>query len=258
MTVQTASTETVAFRVPANLVSISGSEASQRTIAFSQIAPNSFIENMSRVDSIANLRVALGKRPSEGQIAVAQTEWVIGRVASRLPASERPKEIADDADLLDFARTLVTLYSAPTEPGKKARALPKGKTGRRSVVQHKVCRAADEAWSMVKAELGFGNAKTQKTKNKGRVSRSTNLNPVRGDGKSDILPPVAPVELSDKLRTVGDVCRVVEGAAATLLQIAGKHAKLLPTDYGSAIQAFKTAINKATNARGEREAAASK
>src|SRR3546814_11000900 len=45
-----------------------------------------------------------------------------------------------------------------------------------------VC-SSDLAWSMVMAELGLGQAKTQSQKDNQKKTRATNANPVRGDGK---------------------------------------------------------------------------
>lgn len=263
----TVATETEALVITAPAIKLKGKGSAARKIAFAQIAPLSMIENTSRAESIANLAKALGTSPSDAEIKTAQTEWTIGRVASRLAAGEFPKgtNVNDMSSRLEAARALVLHYAAPKQEGKEARKLRTGQLGYRSEAQHKAIRAADVAWAMVKAEIGIGTGKTQKELNAAKRARSTNANPVRGDGKGakpETKPTHAPT-LSEtlpnggKLKSAAEVCRVVETAAATLLALANKNAKLLPTDYGMAIQAFKTAINQAANARGEREAAAS-
>lgn len=258
-------TETVAITTVKPAITIKGKGAAARMVAFTQIAPLSMIENTSRAESIANLAKALGASPSDAEVKTAQTEWTIGRVASRLAAGDFPKgtNVRDESARLEAARALVLHYAAPKQEGKQARKLRAGQLGYRTETQHKAIRAADVAWAMVKAELGIGTGKTQKELNDQKRTRATNANPVRGDGKGkDTAKPAHTPTLSEtlpnggKLKSAAEVCRIVETAAATLLALANKNAKLLPTDYGMAIQAFKTAINQAANARGEREAAA--
>lgn len=248
-------TETLAISA-APVITIKGKGKAKRELAYMQIAPLAMIESLSRSDMIENLRVALGANPTEAEVKAAQTEVSIGRVAARLPASEFPKGCTDDGDKLEFARKLVLHYAAPKVPGKQARKLRTGQIGYRTDAQHKTVRAAAEHWSQIKAELGFGQAQTQKERDAKKIAkRSTNANPVRGDGKGATHAPT----LSDTMPNGGKVkdapsaCRVVETAAATLLAFANKNAKLLPTDYGMAIQAFKTAINTAANKRHERD-----
>lgn len=138
------------------IVHLKGRGKAVRQQAYLRIAPLSFVEAQSRGESIANLRTALGAAPSEDELKAAQREWTIGRVASRLPAAEYPTGMDSSADKLEFVRKLVLYYIAPVAEGSKGRKLRKGELGRRSPVQHKAIRAADEAWSLVKAELGLG------------------------------------------------------------------------------------------------------
>lgn len=247
-------TATIARAAASTIVALKGRGKASREQAYLKIAPLSFVENVSRVETIANMRVALGVSPGVDELKAAQVEYVIGRVAARLPASEFPRAVADSADKLEFARDIVTKYAAPAVEGKKARKLRAGQLGRRSPVQHKVTRAAEEAWSQVNAELGHGTAKTQAEKNKAK--RSTNTNPVRGDDKSKVAAPThSELIKAPKPTDATEACRFVETQAATLLAFCNKHAKFLPTDYGMAVNAFKTAINKAANERAVREAA---
>ena len=257
------STEIVAIAM-APVITLKGRGKAKREGAYMQIAPLSFVENLSRAETIDNLRIALGASPSEAETKTAQTEWIIGRVAARLGASDFPKECREDADKLEFARKLVTNYAAPPKEGSKPRALRAGQLGRRSPTQHKVVRAAEEAWSLVKAELGLGAARTLKEKNakqQAKAKRSTNNNPVRGDGKSD--KGAAPdhsqlVAKPDKAASQEAACQHIVTQASALLAFANKNAALLPTDFGMAVQAFKSAVSKAMNAHEERKAAAAK
>lgn len=227
------------------LIALKGAGKAAREAAYLNIAPLSYSENMSRAATINNLRVALGKSPTDNEQSVARVEWIIGRVACRLVATDLPRKDMDGADKLEFARDLVTRYAAPPQDGKATRKLRAGQIGRRSISQHRTVRAAEEAWSQIKAELGIGTAQTQKERNEQK--RSTNNNPVRGKGKkgkalapthAELVKPVAP-------KTAADAVNYVTTQAASMLAYANKNAKLLPVDFGSAVTAFKSAIDAA-------------
>lgn len=248
-----ATTETLRFAV-APVITLKGKGKAARELAFMRIAPLAMIDVQCRDDLIANLAKALGASPTEAEVKTAQIETTIGRVAAKLPASEFPRGMTDDSDKLDHARDLVLHYAAPAQEGKAARKLRAGQKGRRSITQHKVIRAADEAWSQIKAELGLGKAQTQQERNSAK--RSTNANPVRGDGKGKAATPTHSELVTPAKPTTADEAHAyIDTQAATLLAFANKHAKLLCTDYGAAVQAFKSAINKAANDRAVRKAA---
>ena len=271
----TIATETLALPVPATVIALKGAGKAKREAAYQQIASLAYVEQLSRADTIEAIRAALGKSPTEAEIKAAQQEYIIGRVAARLPATEMLKGMSarDDAARMDCARLLVTSHASPPVEGKAARKLRKGQLGRRSIVQHKVIRAADEAWSLVKAELGMGEARTQAEKNK----RATKATPVRGKAApaaapthSELAQPGAPTHselaqpgapMDSELAQPGapmdsdSAVQHVMTQAASLLQFANKHAKHLPTDFGTAIQAFKKACNEAGNAHELRKAA---
>lgn len=253
--IQTVSS-TLTLSAPA--IVLSGKGKAARTSAYMQIAPLSMIDTLGRSDFIANLRVALGASPTVAEVKAAQEETTIGRVAARLPAGEFPKGTTDDSAKLEFARDLVLHYAAPVAEGTKAKALRKGQKGRRSIIQHKVIRAADEAWSQIKAELGLGAAKTQAVKNAQKATRAPSM---AGSGKGvagSATPTHQELVKPATAMTANEACSYVMTQAATLLAFANKkdNAKLLPTDFGLAIQQFKTAINKAANERALRVEAA--
>lgn len=246
-------TETVRITA-APVITLKGKGKAARELAYMQIAPLAMIDTLGRADMIANLAKALGNAPTEAELKTAQTETTIGRVAARLPAGEFPNDCKSDDAKLEFARKLVLHYAAPAQEGKAARKLRAGQLGRRSAIQHKVIRAADEAWSQIKAELGLGKAQTQQERNKAK--RSTNTNPVRGDGKGKGTAPTHSELVSGSAPKTSDEAHAyIDSMAATLLAFGNKHAKLLCLDYANAIQTFKTSINKAANDRALRKAA---
>ena len=244
-------------------ISLKGRGKAERERAYANIAPLSFVENISRAESVANLRKALGTAPSVDELKAAQIEWTIGRVASRLPASELPKDCTASNAKLQHVRKLVLQYAAPAKSAKaKLRA---GKIGYRSEGQHKAIRAADEAWSMIKAEIGLGTAKTQKEKDVQKKTRATNANPVRGASKGDAKPspesvpthaelvkPAAPVSSDDYVRHMSS-------QLAALVAYDQKHARKRPTTHGKfaeLLMALKQETNAAANAYEVRKAEA--
>ncbi len=224
-----------------------GKGKAQREAAFIAIAPLSFVEDTSRSQSISNLRAALGASPSDNDRTVARREWIIGRVASRLPAGELPRKDMPSIDKLEHARKLICDYASAPKDGVAPRKLRKGQLGRRSPMQERVVRNAQEAWSQVAAELALGNAKTQGERNKAKRAPQ-----MAGSSKGKASPPshsvlVKPVTPVDALEARAALMHM----ASTALAYANKHAKLIPTDYAKAVRAFKTAIiaaDKATTA----------
>lgn len=262
---KTARTASVSIAAPLDGLNISlkGRDKAERERAYANIAPLSYVENISRAESVANLRKALGSAPSPDELKAAQIEWTIGRVASRLPASELPKDCMASNDKLQHVRKLVLQYAAPAKSAKaKLRA---GKIGYRTEGQHKAIRAADEAWSMIKAEIGLGTAKTQKEKDVQKRTRATNANPVRGAGKADTKPspesvpthaelvkPTAPV-------TSDDYVRHMTTQLGQLVAYDQKHARKRPTTHGNFAElllALKQEANAAANAYEVRKAEA--
>lgn len=231
------------------LVAITGKGKAAREAAFIAIAVDSYMADTSRVALVATLNAALGDAPTAEQVDVAKREYVIGRVASRLPAGEFPKGTTEAIDKLEFARKLVMHYAAPAKEGTTARKLRAGQLGRRSAVQHRVIRNAEESWSQVKADLGHGNATTDREKAKAKRAPQMAGSTAKGKASAPAKPDHAALVQPAKPLTQDDACAYIMTQASALLQFANKHAKLVPADYGKAVQAFKAAINKAANDR---------
>lgn len=231
----------------------------KRAIAFVQIAPLSYSEDKSRAASLANMRQVLGGSPSADEVKLAKTEWIIGRVASRLPVTARPKTCTDDATTLEFARQLVTQYAAPPKEGVKAKALRKGQLGRRTATQHKVVRAAEEAASVFLAELNLSNAKTNAQRDAEKATRAPSM---AGSGKGKAQPeapshtqlvkPAAPVSSDDYVQHY-------QTQLAALIAYDKAHASKRPTTHGAfaeALIALQKLATSAANDYAQRKAAA--
>lgn len=224
-----------------------------RNEAYMSIAPLAFVETQSRDQTIANIKVALGAKPTDAEMLGARNEWVIGRIASRLADADFPAGTVKSIDKLDHARVLLLQYAAPPKDGVKANKLRAGQIGRRSIAQHKAIRAAEEAWSQIKAELGAGTAQTQAQRNAAKAKRAPSM---AGSGKGIKATPPTHSELikPDGIKTADDACAYLEGMASTLLMFINKHAKVIPSDYGTMVKSFKGNIDAAAKARREQKA----
>lgn len=219
-----------------------GTNATARASAFEQIAPLSFAEGMSREETIANLRVVLGPKPTPRTLEAARLQWIVGRVAARLAKTDLLPNTKNDKDgRLAFADMLVNRYGDPVKDGVTPRKLRKGLVGRRSPAQHRVVRAAIEAWSQVKAELGFGAAQTQKQRNaaKRKPRQATKATP----------PTHAQLVKAPTPASANDVCGYLESMAATMLAYINKNAGRTELDYANAVRQFKRNIDAAAKAR---------
>lgn len=234
----------------------------RQELAFLDIAPRAYSEAVSRGELVRAIKLAAGEEPSKARLAELKQEAVIGRLTARLPVSAFPKDATETADKMEYVRSLVCNYVSPT-----VKELPEDKLGRRSETQQKAIRACDEWWSKLMAEIGFGSGKKQSEADAQKKQRlaggapntGANNNPVRGADKASDKPAPSPTQEAmktpkSKMSPV-DACAHVERLASELLAFANKYAAALPTDYGMAVQTFKTSINTAHNSRLEREAA---
>lgn len=237
----------------ASLLTFTGAGKAKREAGFASIAKTAQLETASRSALIAHCQDALGKSPSDPEIAAIRLQVQTGRVAGRitkahLANAEQVK--AFNADPLLFAYNLITRYAAPKVAGKKVRPLGK-KLGYRTDLQHKLIRASDEAWSKLAADIGIGGAQTQKAidaaKTKREITRATER--AAEFGKETGAPTHEELIQPAKPQTADDVVQHIVTQAATLSAYAMKpaHAKLLPTSMGSAVMAFKAAVNAAAN-----------
>jgi hypothetical protein len=246
MTVTTKAARKVA--APAKPFAFKGRNAVVRNTALEGVATFAYAEGQSRADVVTRLKLALGNKPSADEVAAVARQYVIGRTAQKLSsdASMNGKSVAE---MIQRATLLVTSYASPLKDGVKAKKLRAGQLGRRSPVEHKAIRASEEAWSQLKADVvpALSNAQSQSERN--AKKRSTNANPVRGAGKAGTgLTHSELVKGDGKPHDRKSATGYVDGMAATLLAFSNKHAAVMPTAYGTAIVAFKKAIEAAAKA----------
>lgn len=242
----TTSVKTRAVSSAAALIVCKGAGKAAREMAFVAIAPYSFSEDQGRQQSINNLRVALGKAPTESEFRVAKQQWMIGRIAARLPAGEFPKGTGDTMDKLEFASDLLLNYASPPKEGTKARKLRHGQKGRRSTIQQRIVRAAEEAWSMVNAELGIkigGTAPTSTaTPQKERDKRKPHRNGKSAKGKA---PAHGELVTPPKDMTVDEKHAYVVTQMTNLLAFVNKSSKDIETSFSMPVIACQKALVKA-------------
>ena len=237
---------------------ITGNGKAKRAIAFGTISANAFGLETSRAALVASIAASLGTAPDDLLKAHVRREIVIGTVAAKLPAGELPRGTSDSASRCDFARKLVCQYAAPPQDGVATRALRAGQLGHRSPIQHRIIRAAEEQASKLLAELGQAgktNAEASAAKRNpapnGKVGQDANKK-----GKGASTTPDASTLVKAPVKTRADAVALVGDMSATLAQVARKYAKLLPGEFGTACEAFRTAILCAMNAEQERVARA--
>ena len=242
MTVSTIATRKTVKTVAAKAFAFKGRNASVRTAALAGVASLAYAEGQSRSEMIQQLAIALGKTPTADEIKAVAQQYVVGRTAQKLAASSECKG-KSVADLLAFALSLVTEYAAPVKDGTTARKLRAGQKGRRTVAQHKMIRAAEEAWSQVKAEAvpSASNAKTQQQRN-AEKPRGAQLKA----GKAGTGITHSELVKADGPMTADAAVGYLNGRAATMLAFSNKHAGVVPADYGTAVKAFKRAADLAS------------
>lgn len=214
-----------------------------RDTALAGVASCAFVEGKARGELIDQLRIALGKKPSDADLIAVRSEYIVGRTAQRLADSDIPGD-KSVAGRIAFARALLHRYAMPAKDGIKARPLRKGQEGRRTVAQQTVIRNAEAAWSLVKAELGHGTAQTQADKNakqtrKPRMAGTTSTASSAGTGitHSELVASKDGGPLTAK-----DACNYIDSMAATMLAFCNKHAAIVPTNYGMSVKRFHGAI----------------
>ncbi len=232
---------------PVNAAAFKGRNSAVRNTALAGVASCAYAEGVARAALLDQLRITLGKTPSEADLKAAQLEYVVGRTAQRLAPADMPKGVESVAQRIAFARALLD-YAAPVKDGTTARKLKRGQ-GRRSVSQHKAIRASESAWSLVKAELGYSNALT--SKEKGAKARNKPAPQMAGStdkgakGKGATPPTHAQLVTPAKPADAAAAMQHIMTQAAALLAYCNKHAAIVPTAFGQSVTRFHGAIAQA-------------
>lgn len=241
-----------------------GKGSKARANAFAGISAIAFAEDVGRLASIANMRVVLGNAPSEAEVSAAKVRYVIGRVASRLPASKVPL-VSTQEQRLARAEDLVCFFAAPPKEGTQPRKLRAGQKGRRTTQEQKLVRAAEESASTFFAELGLTNAATNAARASVKVAKKeANAPSMAGTGKGKKggkagAPASAPM-IALKPAPI-DAKAYVQHLQTTLSQLVAfddANAKVRPVTHGAvaeALRGLRTMANKAASEFALREAA---
>lgn len=240
---------------------ITGAGKAKRQSAFIAIAPHAYGLEQTRTALVARIGEALGKTPDAALLDHVRREIVVGTVAAKLPAGELPRGCTDDSDRMTQARDYIVNYAAPPQEGAKPRKLRAGQKGRRTAIQHRIIRNAEEFASKLLAELGQAgktNAETNKAKrNPAPNGKAGEQNAKTAKkGATDTAKPTGADLVKAPIKTRGDALTHIVDQSAALLAFANKYAKLVPADMGTAVNAFRTACLKAMNAEQERVARA--
>lgn len=206
-----------------------------RTTALAGVASLAYAEGSSRAETITRLCMVLGKTPSDADVTATRAEYITGRVAQKLGAADLPSPDMDVPARIVFARSIVLQYAAPLKDGVKASKLKRCYAGRRTISQHKAVRAAEEAWSQLKADIGLGAAQTQTERNaKKRAPRMA--------GASKGAPSHSELVAGDGPMTADKARKYVDDMARTLDQFCKKHAALIDTARAQATTRYAGAM----------------
>lgn len=233
---------------------VTGKGKAARVAAFSTIAEQAYGAESGKALFLDTLTKALGNSPSSEQIKLARDETTIGIAAMRMPVTEfgRGVKAADMASRLTMVRDWFDNYAAPTTAvAGKVPALRKGKTGWRSAVQHRIIRNAEDRASKYLAELGAGNAKTEKAKNDGKRKGGGNPAPHHGkDGKA-VAPSHSQLVQPAKPDTPTAFAAGLLGMLASALQYANKNARSQPMEFNQVTEGLIALHKLALKADGE-------
>jgi len=216
-----------------------GKGATLQSTALAGIASAAYAEGKSRADVIVTLVATLGKKPTDAQLDAAKVEYIVGRTAVRLPDG-----LGTVADRIAYARDLIANYAYPAQDGVKPRALKKGQKGRRTPEQHKLIRAGESAWSLVKADAGYSDAAPMKAKTaaaakkRGTNAPGTKAQAAPGITHSELVKP------DGAAMTKADAVEYIGGMAKTLAMYCKKHAKVTPAALGTLVNAFQRDVLK--------------
>jgi hypothetical protein len=240
-----------------NAAAFKGKGKASRELAFIALAPTACSAERGKAHLVEQTRIALGVAPTESQVTAIRREITIGLAMARMPAGEYPKGCIADGDKLIYVRSLVFQYIAPPKEGAKANKVPLDKLGRRSPVQQRVIRNAEESASKVLAELSLSAGETVKAaKAKAKAKRAAqpggHVSKEAPPEHAALVKPAAPVAAQDYVQHM-------QTQLAALCDYDRKNAKIRPVTHGEfaeALAALKQVANKAANAFAEREAAA--
>lgn len=183
-----------------------------RLAAFEQVEKLAMAGGSNRRNIIIQLVLALGDAPSDGEKEACRKSYIVGRVAGHLAPDALPAGHTSPAKRLAFA--------------EKVYASPKLRTGDVKLAYN----AAKSSWSPLLSECGHGNAQTVKTKNAKGKKRGA-----RAEGNAK--ETVAPQETATP-KTPADVMAFIAGQSNVLAMYCKKHAKLVPTSVGEAVNAL--------------------
>jgi hypothetical protein len=224
---------------PATAYAFKGKNAALRGTALKGIASLAYSEGKSRGETITQTRLALGAKPSPAEVEACKVEYLTGRVAQRL--NDAGKSIAEQ---LARARSLITQHAAPAKDGAKANKLRKGQIGRRTPAEHGAVRAAESAWSLMKADLGLSDAKGMAAKKRAPSMKGSGKGKAAAPSHGELVKSTATAP-----KDAAEFCAMVAQLTASLLGYANKHAGVAPAPYGMAIKRFHGAIAELEKAR---------
>lgn len=235
-----------------------GNKGKMQSLAFFAIAPAAMQIEAGKRHFVLTIGKALpddAARDDKALVKLARQETIVGIATARMPAGEFPRGCKDDVARMNFVRELLTSWAAPDVANMSSKH-----KGRRSEVQHRTLRNAEQRASVYLAEVGAGNAQTDKETNaKARQTKGTQDQVSKSKGKDDKATPPTHSELVKAPAPVtgDDYVAFMLQQVSMLLDYDNKHAKKRPVEwfaFAEQLKALKQTANKAANDIAERKA----
>lgn len=231
--------------IAAGLITGRGSNA--RTVALFEIAPAAMNAEQGKAHFTDVMNKALAGSTDKALVKLVRQEAIVGIATIRMPAGEFPRGCSSPEQRMNFVRMLYTSYTAPDVVN-----LGKNQKGRRTEKQHRALRNAEQRAATYLAELGAGNAQTDKQSN---AKRQTKGSQSQTAAKQSNAPSHSELVSKPPKPADRDAAMLFITQQARMLQdYANKNAKVLPTDAGTAVAQFLKSMNAANNAEQERKA----
>ena len=235
---------TSTLSIPA--AAITGKGAKARSVAMFEIAPAGMNAETGKAHFIDVMNKALAGSTDKALVKLVRQEAIVGIATARMPAGEFPRGCTAADARMNHVRLLFTAYASPDVVN-----LGRNQKGKRSLIQQRVIRNAEQRAATYLGELGAGNAKSDKAVNDAaKAKRQTGGSqsqtaPATPTHSELVAKPPKPADRAEAMLHITQQARALQAYA-------NKYAKVLPTDMGTAVAAFLTACNKANNAEQER------
>ena len=240
---------TIASSLTIPAACIIGKGAKARTTAMFEIAPAGMNAETGKTHFVDVMRKAAAGTSDKALLKLIRQEAIVGIATARMPAGEFPRGCTSPDARMNHTRLLFTSFASPDVVNLNAK-----QQGRRTELQHRVLRNAEQRASVYMGEIGAGSAQTDKANNAKRktAGSQTQSAPAKGAAPTHSELVAKPAKPADR-----EAAHLFITQQARMLQdYCNKNAKVIATDMGTAITNLTKAVNAANNAEQEHKARA--